>query len=67
MTTWNLHASDLFLEAQERASSIDRQQFLDYACAGDAALRAEVEALRGWTSIAQRPRYSAAFVPKPRR
>jgi len=45
MTTWNPRANDLFLKALELRSPLERQQFLDGACAGDAALRAEVEAL----------------------
>src|SRR5437870_11410346 len=45
MTTWNPRANDLFLKAVEMPSISERQQYLDGACAGDAALRAEVEAL----------------------
>ena len=45
MTTWNPRANDLFLKALEVPSGGDRQEYLDGACAGDAALRAEVEAL----------------------
>jgi serine/threonine protein kinase/tetratricopeptide (TPR) repeat protein len=45
MSTWNPHANELFLKARELRSPGERQQFLDRACAGDAALRAEVEAL----------------------
>src|SRR5438552_1269568 len=45
MTTWNPRANDLFLKALERRSAGERQQYLDGACVGDAALRAEVESL----------------------
>src|SRR5262245_37845215 len=45
MTTWNPRANDLFLKALELRSPRERQEYLDGACAGDAALRAEVEAL----------------------
>src|SRR4051794_14620952 len=45
MTTWNPRANDLFLEALELRPAAGRRAFLDRACAGDAALRAEVEAL----------------------
>ena len=45
MTTWNPRANDLFLKALELGSPGQRQEYLDGACAGDAALRAEVEAL----------------------
>src|ERR1700704_1182915 len=45
MTTWNPRANDLFLKALEMHAPGDRQAYLDGACAGDAALRAEVEAL----------------------
>jgi serine/threonine protein kinase/Flp pilus assembly protein TadD len=45
MTTWNPHANELFLKALELPSAEERQAFLDRACASDAALRAEVEAL----------------------
>jgi WD40 repeat protein/serine/threonine protein kinase len=45
MTTWNPRANDLFLQALELPAPGERQQYLDGACAGDAALRAEVEAL----------------------
>jgi WD40 repeat protein/serine/threonine protein kinase len=44
MATWNPHANELFLQALERSGG-ERQRYLDGACAGDAALRAEVEAL----------------------
>jgi serine/threonine protein kinase/tetratricopeptide (TPR) repeat protein len=45
MTTWNPRANDLFLKALELCSDGARQEYLDGACAGDAALRAEVESL----------------------
>jgi serine/threonine protein kinase/tetratricopeptide (TPR) repeat protein len=45
MTTWNPRANELFLKALELGASGARQAYLDGACAGDAALRAEVEAL----------------------
>src|SRR5437868_2763482 len=45
MTTWNPRANDLFLKALELHAPGERQAYLDGACAGDAALRAEVEAL----------------------
>src|SRR5688572_23433154 len=45
MTTWNPRANDLFLQALELRSPGERQEFLDGACAGDTAFRAEVEAL----------------------
>jgi serine/threonine protein kinase/tetratricopeptide (TPR) repeat protein len=45
MTTWNPRANELFLQALELGSPGERQEYLDGACAGDASLRAEVEAL----------------------
>src|SRR5436190_17276039 len=45
MTTWDPRANDLFLKALEMRSSGERQEYLDGACAGDPALRAEVESL----------------------
>jgi serine/threonine protein kinase len=45
MTTWNPRANELFLKALELDSPALRQEYFDGACAGDAALRAEVEAL----------------------
>jgi serine/threonine protein kinase/tetratricopeptide (TPR) repeat protein len=45
MSTWNPHANELFLKAIELHSPGERQRFLEGACAGDAGLRAEVEAL----------------------
>src|SRR5438552_13308149 len=43
--TWDPRANDLFLKALELRSPGTRQEYLDGACAGDAAKRAEVEAL----------------------
>jgi tetratricopeptide (TPR) repeat protein len=45
MPTWNPQANDLFLKALEMPSGDDRRAYLAGACAGDTALRAEVEAL----------------------
>jgi hypothetical protein len=45
MTTWDPRANELFLKALELGSAGERQEYLDGACAGDGALRAEVEAL----------------------
>src|SRR6266566_2731065 len=45
MTTWDPRANDLFLQALELRSPAERQAFLDRESAGDAALRAEAEAL----------------------
>ena len=45
MGVWNPKANALFLEAIELPSSDRRANFLDKACAGDPALRAEVEQL----------------------
>src|SRR5438445_5603491 len=45
MTNWNPRANDLFLKALELRSADERQKYLDEACTGDAALRAEVESL----------------------
>jgi serine/threonine protein kinase len=45
MTTWNPQANDLFLKALELHSPCQRQEYLDAACAGNAPLRAEVDAL----------------------
>src|SRR5262245_12591642 len=45
MTTWNPRANELFLKALKLCSADERQEYLDGACAGDAALRAEVESL----------------------
>jgi tetratricopeptide (TPR) repeat protein/serine/threonine protein kinase len=45
MPTWDPRANALFLKALEMPSAAERQEYLDGACAGDAALRAEVEAL----------------------
>src|SRR5947207_8827409 len=45
MPTWNPRANDLFLKALELRSPGERHEYLDGACAADAALRAEVESL----------------------
>src|SRR5262245_10985890 len=45
MARWNPHANELFLKALEITSPEARRVFLDEACAGDAELRAAVEAL----------------------
>src|SRR5215831_16065604 len=45
MTTWDPRANQLFLQALERSSPGARQAYLDEVCAGEAALRAEVESL----------------------
>src|SRR5262249_5928521 len=45
MTTWNPRANELFLQALELGSPAERREYVDAACAGDTALRAEVEAL----------------------
>jgi serine/threonine protein kinase len=45
MTTWNPQANEVFLKALELSSSGQREAYLDAACVGDAALRAEVESL----------------------
>src|SRR5438034_1059654 len=45
MTTWDPRANELFLKALELPVPGERGEFLDRACAGDTALRAEVEAL----------------------
>src|SRR5690349_6592277 len=45
MAQWNPAANDLFLQAAEFATTAERSRFLDEQCAGDDALRAQVEAL----------------------
>jgi eukaryotic-like serine/threonine-protein kinase len=45
MPDWNPRANDLFLDAAEIATREQRTVFLDEQCGGDAALRAQVEAL----------------------
>jgi serine/threonine protein kinase/tetratricopeptide (TPR) repeat protein len=45
VTTWNLHANDLFLAALDRPAGPERDRYLDAACAGDPGLRAEVDSL----------------------
>src|SRR5215510_12100129 len=68
MTTWNPRANDLFLKALELSCADERQEYLDRACGGDAALRAEVEALLEASaragSFLESP---AAALPSPRR
>jgi WD40 repeat protein/serine/threonine protein kinase len=45
MPTWDPQANDLFLKALELQSPGERQAYLDGACGGDSARRAEVESL----------------------
>ena len=45
MPTWDPRANELFLKALALGYPDVRQEYLAVACAGDAALRAEVEAL----------------------
>ena len=45
MTTWDPRANELFLKALKLRTGEERQEHLAVACAGDLALRAEVEAL----------------------
>ncbi|HKB05422.1 MAG TPA: protein kinase [Gemmataceae bacterium] len=45
MTDWNPQANDLFLRARELSSGDERRRFLDDACAGDTALRGDVDGL----------------------
>jgi hypothetical protein len=45
MPAWDPRANDLFLKALELHSLGQRQAYLDRACGGDAARRAEVESL----------------------
>src|SRR6516165_483630 len=45
MTTWNPRANDLFLQALEQRSADEQQKYLEGACAGDVALRFEVDSL----------------------
>ena len=45
MTTWNPRANDLFLKALGLDSAEERQNYLDEACVGEPALRAEVGSL----------------------
>ena len=45
-----LQVSDLFLEALEKPSPVDRAAFLDEACAGDAGLREAVEELLAYAT-----------------
>jgi serine/threonine protein kinase/Tfp pilus assembly protein PilF len=45
MSGWNPRANEIFLKAVEHSMLEDCRTFIDQACAGDAALRAEVEDL----------------------
>jgi serine/threonine protein kinase/WD40 repeat protein len=45
VTTWNPRANEFFLKTLELRSADERRTYLDAVCAGDAGLRAEVEAL----------------------
>ena len=45
MAEWNPIANELFLQAAEFATTAERSRFLDEQCAGDDALRAQVESL----------------------
>ena len=45
MSTVPKTAKDLFLAAVEKSTPAERAAFLDEACAGDATLRQQVEAL----------------------
>lgn len=45
MPAWNPRANDIFLTALDLRSPEERRAYLDGACAGDAGLRAQVEAL----------------------
>jgi serine/threonine protein kinase/Flp pilus assembly protein TadD len=45
MATWDPRANDIFLEALDIASTVERQAFIAAACAGDDAVRAQVQSL----------------------
>jgi serine/threonine protein kinase len=45
MPDWNPRANDLFLRAAEITAPDDRRNFVSAECAGDAALREQVDAL----------------------
>jgi serine/threonine protein kinase len=45
MAAWNPEANDIFLTALEFRGSEQREEYLDQACAGDATLRVQVQAL----------------------
>jgi eukaryotic-like serine/threonine-protein kinase len=45
MNTWNPKANEIFLQALELPTPGEREEYLDRVCQGDAALKAEVEAL----------------------
>ena len=53
MPTWDSRANDLFLKALELHSPSERQAYVDGACSGDAARRAEVET--GGRSVVKGP------------
>ena len=63
MPTWNPRANDLFLKALAMGPAGVPQEYLDGACAGDAALRAEVESLLDASARAGSFLESAAPVP----
>ena len=45
MSTLPNHAEQIFARALDIADPVDRRAYLDRTCAGDAALREEVESL----------------------
>src|SRR5258708_15935662 len=63
MPTWNPQANDLFLRALALPSLGQRQDYLDKACAEDAALRTEVEGLLDANAGAGHFLESPALVP----
>ena len=65
MMTWNPRANELFLQVRELRSAAERQKYLDKACAGDRALRAEVQALLEASARAGRFLESPALAPHP--
>jgi len=65
MATWNPRANDLFLKALELSSADERRKYLDGACGGDAALRAEVESLLAASARAGRFLESGGPGPDP--
>src|SRR3954453_7307870 len=65
MTTWNPRANDMFLKAAEMGSPDGRREFLDRECAGDPALRSEVEALLEANDRAGSFLESPAVAPRP--
>jgi WD40 repeat protein/serine/threonine protein kinase len=66
MAAWNPRANDMFLRAVEIEAADKRREFLDAECAGDDALRQQVEALLNASekvgSFLNQP---AARVPEP--